>query len=100
MTENYSKFKEAGAEVVAISMDEQVPTFQMSALVKADYPVLSDPEGRVVKSYGVYDLLDDGVAAPAVLIVGQGRAIEWRQVGTDIGDRPTAAELLKRLEAL
>ena len=100
LSENYTKFKDAGAEVVAISMDGPVGTFQMSALAKADYPVLSDPEGEAVKSYGVFDLLDDGVAAPAVLIIGQSRAVEWRQVGEDIGDRPSAAEILERLEAL
>jgi peroxiredoxin len=86
-------------EVVAISMDETEDAASMAELVGAEYPVLSDPGGSVVRAYGVYDLLGDGVAAPAVFIVGKDRAIQWQQVGGDIADRPSATQILLRLDA-
>jgi peroxiredoxin len=84
--------------VVAISMDETEDAAQMADLVGAEFPVLSEPGGSVVREYGVYDLLGDGVAAPAVFIVGKDQAIRWRQVGENIADRPTAAQILLRLD--
>ncbi len=62
--------------VVAISMDDVPDAAQMAAQVGAGFPILADPEGGMVRRYGVYDLLGDGVAAPAVFIVGKdGRII-------------------------
>lgn len=84
--------------MVAISMDETKDAAKMADLVGAEYPVLSDPGGSVVREYGVYDLLGDGVAAPAVFIIGKDRAIRWRQVGVNVADRPTAAQVLLRLD--
>ena len=66
----------------------------MSALVRAEYPLLADPTRETSKSYGVFDLLGDGVAAPAVFIINPDRSIRWSHVGGDIEDRPTTVEIL------
>ena len=81
-------------------MDAVPDAANMSAAAGAQFPVLADPDGEVVRAYGVYDLLGDGVAAPATFIITPGDGIRWRQVGQDIADRPTADELLLRLEDL
>lgn len=85
-------------EIVAISMDEIGDARQMAVLVNAPFPVLADTEGRTAREYEVYDLLGDGVAAPAVFIVGKDQEIQWKQIGGDIADRPDAAELLRQLD--
>lgn len=93
-------FQLQNAEVVAISMDATPDAAKMGAHTGARFPILSDPEGRVVRRYGVYNLLGDGVAAPATFIVGKDGTIRWRHVGKNIADRPSAAEVLHRLQGM
>jgi peroxiredoxin len=81
-------------------MDGIQDAAQMAALTGSVFPVLADPQGNVVRRYGVYDLLGDKVAAPATLIIGQEGAVLWRNVGQDIADRPAAEEILAVLKDL
>ena len=66
----------------------------MTALAGARFPILSDPDGATARSYGVFDLLGDGVATPATFIVKQEGSIGWRYVGQHIGDRATIQDIL------
>lgn len=72
----------------------------MALLAEAEFPVLSDPAGATTRSYGVFDLLGDGVAAPATFIITGDGGIAWRQIGTDIADRAAPSEILARLDEL
>ena len=69
----------------------------MAALVRADYPLLADPTRETSIAYGVFDLLGDGVAAPAVFVVNPDRSIRWAYVGSNIDDRLTSADILARI---
>lgn len=82
---------------MAISMDEVGDAKQMAVHANAPFPLLADTQGRTAREYGVYDLLGDGVAAPAVFIVSQNQLIKWKQIGADISDRPDTLELLRQL---
>lgn len=65
--------------------------------VNAAYPVLADPDHRVTEAYGVYNLLGDGLAAPAVFVIaGDGRVV-WSYIGQSPTDRPNAAAILAQL---
>ena len=79
-------------------MDNVAETAAMATLTQARYKLLSDPDATVIKGYGVYDLLGDGVAAPSVFIVGPNMKLEWSYVGKDVGERPSAADILIHLE--
>ena len=70
----------------------------MTAWAGAAFPVLADPDGATARSYGVFDLLGDGVAAPATFIVRKDGSIGWHQVGADITDRATVEEILAALD--
>ncbi len=60
----------------------------------ASYPVLADPGGQGAASpYGVFNLLGDGVAAPATLIIADGQ-IAASHYGQDIGERTPAAAII------
>ena len=83
--------------MAAISVDDVNGARSMIDLVRAEYPLLADPTREVSISYGVFNLLDDGVAAPAVFIVNPDRSIRWSYVGRDIDDRPTTADILTRI---
>ncbi len=69
----------------------------MVGWASAQYPVLSDADTTVTGQYGVFDLLGDDVAAPAVFILGKAGEILWSKVGEDIADRPSAEEILSQL---
>jgi len=71
----------------------------MQERVGARYPVLADPNHRVAEEYGVFNLLGDGVAAPATIIMTSDRIVAM-QVGQDIGDRPSTASILHTLRQL
>ena len=68
----------------------------MQQTVGATFPVLADPTRATAESYRVFDLLGDGVAAPATFIVDADSLIAVH-VGSSIGDRPSAASLLHTL---
>lgn len=69
----------------------------MALLAGVTYPVLSDPDARIARSYGVFNLLGDGVAAPAVFIIAPDGEILWRLIGRDIADRPAPDEIIRNL---
>ena len=72
----------------------------MSGLVGASYAILADPEAETARDYGVYDLLNDGVAAPAVFIISGDGNIHWGYVGKTAGDRPSVGQILAELDKL
>ena len=43
-------------------------------------------------------MVGDGVATPATFIVDKDRSIGWYQVGVDIADRATIADILAALD--
>ena len=48
-------------------------------------------------AYGVYNLLGDGVATPAVFIIDQSGQIVWSYVGQSASDRPSVQTILETL---
>ena len=62
------------------------------------FPVLSDPEGRVIKEWGVWTDGDGGIAQPAIFVVRSDRSIGWTYVGHDFADRPADDELFESLK--
>ena len=86
--------------LVAISTDELVDALQMEEMAAAEFPILADTEANVAQSYGVFNLLNDGVAAPATFIIRPDGGVIWAYVGADIGDRPPTDALLQVLDAV
>ncbi len=61
------------------------------------FPLLSDPEGRVIKAWGVWSDDDGGIARPAIFAIRRDGSLAWRYVGRDFADRPTDDELFNSL---
>jgi peroxiredoxin len=72
----------------------------MVGYTEAEFTILADPTESTARQYGVFDLLNDGVAAPATFIVAKDGSIAWRHVASNVADRPTAEEILQELEDL
>jgi peroxiredoxin len=94
----YPEFLILDAEILGISMDNISETSMLAETLGVTYKLLSDPDGKVVKEYGVYNLHGDEVAAPAVFIIGPDRGVKWRYVGRNIGDRASTDDIIARLK--
>ena len=67
----------------------------------ATFPVLYTTKSQSIpQSYNVYNLHNDGVAAPAVFIVDKDGKIAFKYIGKDIGDRPDSEIVLAELKKL
>ena len=100
MQSRYAEFVEKNSEIIAISIDGNDDVRNMAALVQPDFYILSDYQGTASKDYGVFDVLDDRLAAPAVFIVGKQGTILWRKIGEHAGDRTSPDEILSQLSRL
>ena len=72
----------------------------MLELAEALFPILADPDRETTRSYGVFDLLGDGVATPSTFIIEPDGSVGWRHVGNDITDRPAIRAILDALDGL
>ena len=71
----------------------------MRDFAAAEFPILADTSEDVAKEYGVFNLLGDGVAAPATFIIQPDGAIVWWHIGVNIGDRVPTRAILEVLDA-
>ena len=96
----HSKFIERDLELIAISTDNTEDAKNMADLVLAKFHVLADSKGAVADSYGVFNMLADGVAAPATFIIRPDSTIGTYYIGQDIGDRPTPDQILAEADRI
>jgi peroxiredoxin len=61
------------------------------------FPLLSDPEGRVVRDYGVWTDGEGGIGRPSIFAFRKDGSVAWSYVGQDYADRPTDDELFDSL---
>jgi peroxiredoxin 2/4 len=103
LAEDYNNFKRAGAEVIAISSDQQSFAWSMGQTTGARFEILSDADKKVITSYGVLNAAEhDGIAHPAIFIVDREGKIRYLHVGKDPQDRPpdeTIIEEVKKIAA-
>ena len=57
------------------------------------FPLLSDPQGQVIRAYGVWNEGEGGIAQPAIFAIRPDGSLAWQYVGQDFADRPTDDEL-------
>jgi peroxiredoxin len=91
------RFHARGAEVVALAVQEPERARTMAELLGNPFPILADAAHQAAEAYGVFNLLGDGIAAPAVFIIDPAGKITWSYIGRNAEDRPTAALLLEHL---
>lgn len=85
---------------MALSVDDAENATEMKDAYGLEFPVLYDTDTSVATEYGVYDLLGDGVSAPATFIIRTDGTIESALIGTSISERPTPDSILDVLASL
>jgi peroxiredoxin len=100
LRDDYPRFQQLNAEILAISVEEPAMAQRVAELLSLPYPVLSDPDHRVVDQYGVYNLLGDSLATPSVFIIDIHGIVKYVYVGESSGDRPSNEMILEQLEGL
>lgn len=69
------------------------------------FPLLSDPGGRVIDAYGLYDpryakTKRDGIPVPAAYVIDKAGRIAWSRIDVDFRERPSNGEIRAALDAL
>ena len=62
------------------------------------FPLLSDPKREAIRAYGVEDQ-ENGIAWPAIFIVGRDGKVRWRSLAETYKVRPTSEVVLEALDA-
>ena len=96
----YQAFRERNTEVIALAVQNVTNAQRMVQVTGATFPILADPDHTVTDAYGVYNLLNDGVATPAVFIIDKSGQIVWSYIGASSSDRPSSQTILENLPPL
>jgi len=94
---NYQNFQQRNTEVMALAVHDVAGAQRVTQVTGAPFPLLADPDHAVAEAYGVYNLLGDGIATPAVFIIDKAGRIVWSYVGQSASDRPSSQTILENL---
>ena len=83
--------------VVGVSVDPVENNQAMVGKLVLQFPLLSDPEGEVIRAWGVWTDGEGGIARPSIFAVRKDGSIALEYVGTDYADRPSDDELFNSL---
>ena len=102
--------------IYAISLDPADKSKELKGKIASDgkgavaFPILSDPDHRVIDAYGVRersydgksygDIQLEGLPQPAVYLIGKDGRVAWASVDADYKKRPSNAEIRAALDAL
>jgi peroxiredoxin len=94
---NWDRFIAEGVSLVGISVDPVENNRAMVEKLLLPFRLLSDPEGRVIKEWGVWTDSEGGIAKPSIFAIRKDGSMGWEYVGRDFADRPTDDELFNSL---
>ncbi len=83
-----------------MSTDEADGIMALADRLDLDFPLLVDPIADVVREYGVFNLLGDGLATASTFILDKNGRIAYRYVGDGISDRPSVDLVIEELGAV
>ncbi|SRR5579871_1971561 len=103
LKEDYAKFTALNTTVAAVSVDSTQDSADFNQQWRFPFPLLSDPELKVIDAYGAR--LEKGhegkdIAKPTTLIIDPNKTIRFKYVGRDPTDRPTDNEILFTIQQL
>lgn len=106
MQSRIKDFRAAEAQVLAICVDPSNENAKVVNELKLEYPILSDPDFKAIKPYG---LLHKGamspagasdLARPAVYVIDREGVVQWRALTNNWRVRIRPEDILKELAKL
>ena len=99
MAEDYDKIKEAGAELIAVSVDEQSFAWSMAQTTGAKFQILSDSDKQTITAYGIVNAAEHGgIAHPSIFLLDKQGRIKYFHVGKDPQDRPSDETIIEEVK--
>lgn len=83
--------------MLALAVQDMAQAQLMAQIAGVSFPILADPNHHVAEAYGVFNLLGDGVATPAVFIIDKSGQLVWSYIGQNINDRPGSQTILENV---
>ena len=96
LQEHLKAIRERNTEVVAVSTDGALEINLSIRELGVRFPLISDPQQRVIRQFGV-PFLKDGVARPTTVLIDLKGIVRLVYVGTDFSDRPSIRAILQAL---
>jgi len=98
-----SDFDRINTKIVALSVDDVAHAREAwEKAAKRQFPILSDPEAKVIRQYGLLHADghegEDIALRTTIYIDANGREV-WRRVSTSVIDVPRVKEVLERIQA-
>ena len=99
MASRYPEYLDAGARIVAVSVDPPERQAAMIDKLHLPFALLSDPGGKdLLQTLDAYDPDErGGIGRPGVFVVTPDGHVAFGQVGRDFADRISEDELLERV---
>lgn len=89
--DKYAAVEQKGAQVIGISTDDLETLRRFKSELKAPFPLLSDPDGKVAKQYsGLMPVPGVNMASRANVVVGQDGLVKQVVTGSDAVDPSSA----------
>ncbi len=99
-SEHLEDFRAAGAELVAISVDDAARTEPVRQELGIKFPLLCDTRREVVKAYGLLNSGEKGgIAFPASFVIDSNRVVQFRAL-EEVASRVSVDQLLGLVRAL
>ena len=99
MQKNYANIRAAGAELIAISSDDEGDTKKTVQGSGLEFPVLSDKDRAVISAYNVLDPGNDRIARPASYVLRKDGTVAWKSID-GVAVRVPTAQILAELGKL
>ncbi len=104
LQKDLKQFADAGVQVVGVSYDSVAELAAFAARKKITFPLLSDPDSKVIRAYELLNKEAKGKAAgvpyPGTLVVDRAGVLRAKLFVDGYARRHTTAELLKAAAGL
>jgi peroxiredoxin len=93
-SQHLEDFRKAGAELVAISVDDAARAEPVRQELGIKFPLLCDTRREVVNAYGLLNTREKGgIALPASFVIDRNRVVRFRAL-EDVASRVSVDQLL------
>ena len=104
MQSRLEDFRNAGAEVLTLSVDDIEHNAKVSKSLGLNFPILSDVENTVIRAWGVVDqgggIGGADIARPATFILDAEGIIRWRDLASNWRIRSSPDEIIEAIHRM